>query len=109
VSWCSRPTGKRDRLASCYMPKPGGGLKLQDDAQKSTYAEPPKLESGGGGLVSTAADYMRFWRMMLGGGALDGVQILSPKTVDMFSMNFLPNNRLLADMSAAVTFSEAGY
>ncbi len=105
----SVPASKMDRFSSCYMPKPGGGLKLQDDAGKSTYAEPPKLESGGGGLVSTMADYMRFCRMMLGGGTLDGVQILSPKTVQMFGMNFLPNNKLLSDMSAAVTFSEAGY
>jgi CubicO group peptidase (beta-lactamase class C family) len=105
----SVPASKMDRLASCYMPKQGGGLKLQDDAGKSTYAEPPKLESGGGGLVSTAHDYMRFCRMMLGGGTLDGVQILSPKTVQMFGINFLPDNKLLSDMSAAVTFSEAGY
>jgi len=100
---------KLDRFASCYMPKPGGGLKLQDDAGKSTYAEPPKLESGGGGLLSTAHDYMRFCRMMLGKGTLDGVQILSPKTVEMFSLNFLPGGKLLSDLSAAVTFSEAGY
>ncbi|MEI9994826.1 MAG: serine hydrolase domain-containing protein [Rhizomicrobium sp.] len=105
----SIPPGKLDRFASCYMPKAGGGLRLQDDAGKSTYAEPPKLESGGGGLVSTAADYMRFCRMMLGGGTLDGVQILSPKTVALFGMNFLPGGKLLSDLSAAVTFSEAGY
>jgi CubicO group peptidase (beta-lactamase class C family) len=105
----SVPSSKLDRFASCYMPKQGGGLKLQDDAGKSTYAEPPKLESGGGGLVSTAHDYMRFCRMMLGGGSLDGVQILSPKTVQMFGINLLPDNKLLSDMSAAITFSEAGY
>ncbi|HEV2650034.1 MAG TPA: serine hydrolase domain-containing protein [Rhizomicrobium sp.] len=105
----SVPSSKLDRFASCYMPKQGGGLKLQDDAGKSTYAEPPKLESGGGGLVSTAHDYMRFCRMMLGGGTLDGVQILSPKTVQLFGINLLPDNKLLSDMSAAITFSEAGY
>src|SRR5581483_1708656 len=45
---------KLDRFASCYMPKEGGqGLKIQDDAHTSTSAEPPKLECGGGGLVST--------------------------------------------------------
>ncbi|MGH6871105.1 MAG: serine hydrolase domain-containing protein [Rhizomicrobium sp.] len=106
----SVPAGKMDRFCSCYMPKKGGGLKLQDDAGKSTYAEPPKLESGGGGLVSTAHDYMRFCRMMLGGGTLDGVQILSPKTVAMFGMNLLPGNALLTDMVAGEgLFSEAGY
>jgi len=105
----SVPASKLDRFASCYMPKQGGGLKIQDDAGKSTYAEPPKLESGGGGLVSTMHDYMRFCRMMLGGGTLDGVQILSPKTVEMFSINYLPGNKRLSDLSAAITFSEAGY
>jgi CubicO group peptidase (beta-lactamase class C family) len=105
----SIPSGKLDRFASCYMPKQGGGLKVQDDGQKSTYAEPPKLESGGGGLLSTAHDYMRFCRMMLGGGTLDGVQILSPKTVDLFSVNYLAGGKYVNDMSAAVTFTEAAY
>ena len=82
---------------------------MQDDAGKSTYAAPPKLESGGGGLVSTAHDYMRFCRMMLHGGTLDGVQILSPKTVALFSLNHLPDNRELADMAPPGLFSEAGY
>ena len=105
----SVPADKMDRFCSCYMPGKDGKLVIQDDAGKSTYAEPPKLESGGGGLVSTAHDYMRFCRMMLGGGTLDGVQILSPKTVAMFGMNLLPGNKLMADMSLAATFSEAGY
>src|ERR1051326_5577930 len=49
----SVPAIKLDRFTSCYMPKKGGGLEIQDDAQNSPYAESPKLESGGGGLVST--------------------------------------------------------
>jgi len=105
--WC--PPEKIGRLASCYQPRNGGGLKLQDDAGKSTYAAPPSLESGGGGLVSTAHDYLRFCRMMLHGGTLDGVQILSPKTVALFSLNHLPENRELADMAPPGLFSEAGY
>jgi CubicO group peptidase (beta-lactamase class C family) len=105
--WC--PPEENGRFASCYQPGEGGGLKLQDDAYKSTYAVPPGLESGGGGLVSTAHDYMRFCRMMLHGGALDGVQILSPKTVALFSLNHLPDNKELADMAPPGLFSEAGY
>ena len=106
----SVPAGKRERFVSCYMPKKGGGLEVQDDAQNSTYAEPPKLESGGGGLVSTASDYMRFCRMMLNGGELDGVRLLSPKTVEMFSLNLLPGRKLMADMvPGEALFSEAGY
>jgi CubicO group peptidase (beta-lactamase class C family) len=105
--WC--PPEKINRFASCYQPKEGGGLKVQDDAGESTYAAPPSLESGGGGLVSTAHDYMRFCRMMLQGGSLDGAQILSPKTVALFSLNHLPGNRELADMAPPGLFSEAGY
>ena len=104
------PGDKTDRFTSCYQPESSGpGLKLQDDARESTYAAPPMLESGGGGLVSTARDYLRFCRMMLNGGALDGVQILSPKTVALFSLNYLPDGREVADMTFPGMFSESGY
>jgi CubicO group peptidase (beta-lactamase class C family) len=104
------PGDKTDRFTSCYQPESSGpGLKLQDDARESTYAAPPMLESGGGGLVSTARDYLRFCRMMLNGGALDGVQILSPKTVALFSLNYLPDGREVADMTLPGMFSESGY
>jgi len=104
------PPEKVDRFTSCYQPESGGsGLKLQDDGRESTYAAPPKLESGGGGLVSTAEDYLRFCRMMLHGGTLDGVQILSPKTVALFSLNYLPDGREIADMALPGMFSESGY
>ncbi|HET6182539.1 MAG TPA: serine hydrolase domain-containing protein [Acetobacteraceae bacterium] len=105
--WC--PPEKIGRFASCYMPGENGRLKLQDDAERSTYAAPPNLESGGGGLVSTAHDYMRFCRMMVAGGTLDGVQILSPKTVALFSLNHLPGNKELAELTTPGLFSEGGY
>jgi CubicO group peptidase (beta-lactamase class C family) len=104
------PGNKTERFTSCYQPETAGtGLKLQDDARESTYAKPPLLESGGGGLVSTAHDYLRFCRMMLNGGTLDGVQILSPKTVALFSLNYLPDGREVADMTMPGMFSESGY
>jgi CubicO group peptidase (beta-lactamase class C family) len=105
--WC--PEEKIGRFASCYLPKAGGGLQVQDDAGASTYGKPPNLESGGGGLVSTAHDYLRFCRMMLNGGSLDGVQILSPKTVALFSLNHLPNNGEVATMATPGAFSETSY
>jgi CubicO group peptidase (beta-lactamase class C family) len=106
----SVPADKLDRFASCYQPKKGGGLEVQDDAQKSTYLEPPKLESGGGGLISTAHDYMRFCRLMLNGGELDGVRLLSPKTVEQFSLNYLPGGKMMTDMLPGPgLFSESGY
>jgi CubicO group peptidase (beta-lactamase class C family) len=104
------PAEKTDRFTSCYQPGDGGkGLKLQDDGQKSTYATPPLLEAGGGGLVSTTHDYMRLCRMLANGGTLDGVQILSPKSVQLFSLNHLEGGRELADMAPPGMFSEAGY
>jgi CubicO group peptidase (beta-lactamase class C family) len=106
----SVPAGKTERFATCYMPGKGGGLAVQDDAGKSPFLEPPKLESGGGGLVSTGADYLRFCRMMLGKGALDGARVLSPKTVALFSMNFLPDGKYMSQMLASDNlFSEVGY
>jgi CubicO group peptidase (beta-lactamase class C family) len=103
------PSEKTERFSSCYQPEGSGGLKLQDDGRESTYAKPPMLESGGGGLVSTAHDYLRFCSMMLNGGTLDSVQILSPKTVALFSLNYLPDGREVADMSLPGMFSESGY
>jgi CubicO group peptidase (beta-lactamase class C family) len=104
------PPDKVERLTACYQPEGRGpGLKLQDDPRESAYALPPPLESGGGGLVSTAHDYLRFCRMMLNGGTLDGVQILSPKTVALFSLNFLPGGKEIADLAFPGMFSESGY
>jgi CubicO group peptidase (beta-lactamase class C family) len=103
------PPDKIDRFTCRYQPDANGGLKLQDDARESTYAKPPKLESGGGGLVSTAHDYLRFCRMMLNRGMLDGVQILSPKTVALFSLNYLPDGREVADLALPGMFSESSY
>jgi CubicO group peptidase (beta-lactamase class C family) len=101
------PEQEIGRFTTCYMPKAGGGLAVQDDAGASSYARPPNLESGGGGLVSTAHDYMRFCRMLLHGGTLEGVQILSPKTVALFSLNHLPGNREFGEMAPPGLFSEA--
>ena len=103
------PPEKISRFSSCYIPGDNGGLKLQDDAEKSSYAKPPLLESGGGGLVSTIQDYMKFCQMMVKGGALDGVRILSPKSVALFSLNHLPGNQDLTELAPAGAFSESGY
>jgi CubicO group peptidase (beta-lactamase class C family) len=100
--------GDEARLAACYVATPGGGMKLQDDPAKSLYLAAPRLFSGGGGLVSTAADYLRFCRMLLGGGSLDGVQLLGRKTVELMTMNHLPGGKDLPALSRSL-FSEATY
>jgi CubicO group peptidase (beta-lactamase class C family) len=103
------PPGKLDRLSTCYAAR-GDGLAVEDDARASRYGAPPKLESGGSGLVGTAGDYMRFCRMLLNGGELDGARLLSPKTVALMTMNHLPGGRRMTDMmSATGMFTEAGY
>ena len=99
--------GKEARFAACYIPAKGG-MELQDDPAKSSYLEAPSFVSGGGGLVSTASDYLRFCRMLLAGGTLDGVQIVSPKTIELMTMNHLPGGKDLPSLSRSL-FSEVTY
>ena len=96
------------RFAACYEATPQGGLKLQDDARTSPFLAPPKLLSGGGGLVSTAADYLRFTRMLLNGGELDGARILAPRTLKLMTANHLPGGGDLTRHSRSL-FSESTY
>jgi CubicO group peptidase (beta-lactamase class C family) len=87
-----------------------GKLELFDDPQRSPWFAAPKLESGGGGLAGTAGDYLRFCRMLLGRGELEGVRLLSPKSVALMTMNHLPGGAEIADLSpAADAFNESGY
>lgn len=102
------PAAKASRLAACYILGPDGRMRLQDDPQTSLYLKPPAFISGGAGLVSTAADYLRFCRMLLNGGVLDGTRLLSPKTVELMTINHLPGGKDLPEMSVSL-FSEAGY
>lgn len=98
------PEGKVSRLTDCYDWVPGG-KKLFDRGEASAWARQPRLLSGGGGLVSTALDYHRFCAMCLNGGVLDGVRILSRKTLDLMTQNHLPGGSDLASMSQSL-FSE---
>jgi CubicO group peptidase (beta-lactamase class C family) len=93
------PPEKIGRLVPFYRAQPNGPLALHGDGVDRSFARPPKLEAGGAGLVSTAADYMRFCRMLLNGGTLDGKRFLSPKTVALFSLNLLPQNREIPEMT----------
>jgi CubicO group peptidase (beta-lactamase class C family) len=101
------PADQAGRLAACYALGPRG-VVLQDDPTKSPYLSAPSFVSGGGGLVSTTDDYLRFCRMLLNGGELDGERILSPKTVRLMATNHLPGGKDLASLSRSM-FSEAAY
>lgn len=83
------PNEKLERFAANYTSDGKGSLTLLDAPAKSVYRKSPKLLSGGGGLVSTARDYMRFLMMIAQGGELDGVRVLSDKTVRLMTTNQL--------------------
>jgi len=99
------PEDKVARFAQCYERSPEGKLVL---AAGRNFLEPPSAPSGGGGLVSTARDYMRFCEAMRLGGALGDVRLLGPKTVRLMRSNHLPGARELSDMSIS-GFSEGIY
>ena len=82
------PEEKRNRLAALYRTIGSGSLQKQPPGRKD-MAKPSEQRffSGGGGLYSTARDYARFCQMLLNGGELDGVRLVSPKTVEMMTAN----------------------
>ncbi|MGQ0572729.1 MAG: serine hydrolase domain-containing protein [Pseudonocardia sp.] len=87
-------TDDTDRLATLYVPRPGGGLVRSPIGDAATRA--PTFLSGGGGLVCTAADYQRFVQALARGGELDGVRLLGPRTVAYMTRNHLPGGLDLA-------------
>jgi CubicO group peptidase (beta-lactamase class C family) len=102
------PDGKAERFAASYHRAADKSLALLDDPQSSSYRRPRSFFSGGGGLVSTAADYLRFSQMLLRGGELDSVRILGPRTLGLMTMNHLPENQELASLATGA-WSETTY
>lgn len=84
------PEEKANRFAQIYTYDNEGTLVAGEEG--GGYLKPVKFFSGGGGLVSTAMDYMRFCQMLLNGGELDGVRILAPLTVELMHQNHLPRD-----------------
>lgn len=95
------PAEKMERLAELYTPEGTaegeagfrqtgrGPLVVAPESTSDGFREGAIFEGGGGGLVSSAMDYLRFSQMMLNGGELDGERILSPKTVELITTNHL--------------------
>jgi CubicO group peptidase (beta-lactamase class C family) len=113
------PASKVQRFAACYSADPEGslsfqpkerkgGLTLQDDPTTSSFLSPPSLVSGGGGLCSTAADYLTFCRALINGGEVGGVRLLGPKTLKLMTSNHLPGGLDLPGLSRSL-FAEATY
>jgi CubicO group peptidase (beta-lactamase class C family) len=113
------PADKAHRFAACYSADAKLGLAshgtdikvsltLQDDPTTSSFLSPPSFISGGGGLCSTAADYLTFCRALLNRGELDGVRLIGPKTLALMTSNHLPGGLDLPGLSRSL-FSEATY
>lgn len=93
--WC--PPEKAERLAMLYVPSHGESVPFEKLA--NAVLHPPRLLGGGGGLLSTAYDYERFMAMMLRGGELDGVRLLSSRTVEFMTVNQLPDDADLPQLA----------
>jgi CubicO group peptidase (beta-lactamase class C family) len=83
------PAEKLGRFAEFYDYDKDGRLEVLHGGLNHDYSAKPAFASGGGGLVSTATDYMRFCQMLLNGGQLNGVRLLSPRTVELMRANVL--------------------
>ena len=90
------PESKWSRFVTVYSPDGKGGIRPMNDPESfgnanfspwTYYKEGKTYFSGGAGLASTAADYARFANMLLNGGAIDGVRLLSPKTIELMTAN----------------------
>ena len=100
------PEAKQARIAEALAVDPDS----RQPVRLIEVREAPKLLSGGGGMVSTAADYLRFARMLLNGGELDGVRILSRKTVEYMTSNQLaPDVKNMIGLTGDPTRADYGF
>ena len=83
-------SSRTDRFGPAYRPGPDGELRPHA-IEVVPFTDQPALMEGGVGLVSTVRDYLRFARMFLNGGELDGVRVLQPDTVALMTTNRVPD------------------
>ena len=102
------PAEKVDRFAANYQREPDKSLRLIDDPRQSPYLERPTFLSGGGGLASTTADYLRFCEMLRRGGELDGHRVIGSRTLQLMTRNHLPGGADLTQLAIGA-FSETAY
>jgi CubicO group peptidase (beta-lactamase class C family) len=97
------------RFSACYGRNARKELVLVDDPTTSSYLTKPTLFNGGGGLVGTTADYVRFCTMLAGGGTLDGRRVLSRKTLELMTVNHLRHDADMADLALPMGYGEVGF
>jgi CubicO group peptidase (beta-lactamase class C family) len=99
----SVPSGKLDRLTTCYIRNPATGkMEIFDSAGgESQFSRPPGFPSASAGLVSTAGDYLAFARMMLNKGLYEGRRILSERSVELMTTDHItPEQKAASPFSA---------
>jgi CubicO group peptidase (beta-lactamase class C family) len=101
------PKEKRNRFATFYSEGSKGEL-VTGGAPPTDYATQPSMPSGGGGMVSTAEDYLRFAQMLLNGGELDGARILAPATVQLMTTNHLAPKLMTGEFSVGPAIIRPG-
>ncbi len=99
------PADQRDRFTGHYAVQ-DGALALVDSPVEGEYTQPPPWLSGGGGLTSTASDYIRFAQMLLQDGQLGETRLLAPETVQMMRANRLPEALVPIELG---TYLSPGY
>jgi CubicO group peptidase (beta-lactamase class C family) len=103
------PADKAPRLAGSYGRNRSKELRPIEDRALSPYLRPPTFLSGGGGLVSTTGDYLRFAQMLANHGELAGRRILGRKTVELMASNHLPGGGTLREFAMPGAYGEVGF
>jgi CubicO group peptidase (beta-lactamase class C family) len=94
------PNNKIDRLATCYIfDQTNDKYIVEDDFEKSSYREKPSCYSGGGGLLSTIDDYMKFCKLLQNKGATNNLNIIGSRTADFMMSNHLEKDIDLYDIA----------
>ncbi|MAU24623.1 MAG: serine hydrolase [Chloroflexi bacterium] len=94
------PKEKIDRLANCYIyDQTNDKYIVEDDFEKSSYIEKPSCYSGGGGLLSTIDDYMKFCNLLQNKGSLNNKNIIGSRTAEFMMSNHLEKDVDLYDIA----------
>jgi CubicO group peptidase (beta-lactamase class C family) len=104
------PDAQLPRLATAYGVEPGTQRRVvEDHPSASRWADPARFQSGGGGLISTAQDYLQFAQLLLGRGRVGETRLLSHRSVDLMRSNFLTRDQRRVPAFGHVLWAGQGF
>ena len=103
------PESEADRVPSLYARTATKEVRLLDDRAKKRTTRVPALQSGGGGLLGSLDDYVRFASALTAGGTADGPRVLSRPTIELMRTNHLPGGASLRDFAMPGGYGEVGF